>query len=151
MTGLSKLLSISIDFGTSHLFFPRIVIAFIVFMLIFKGIIQLIKHLKQHDLAESLKKFHFFEPDTDKAKLVGALVLIPLYFFAMDKIGGLFPNMGLGFLIASIPFMMVTSFLFVHNETSRHKKAAITIITTSVLVPLIVWLVFAKLLFITLP
>lgn len=151
MTGLSKLLSISIDFGTSHLFFPKIIIAFIVFMLIFKGVAAFAKHLKHHDLAESLKKYRFFEPDMDKAKLIGALVLIPLYFLAMDRIGLLFPNMGMGFLIASIPFMLLSSFLFVGKEDSRKRNVVIAVVSTSVLVPLIVWLLFTKMLFITLP
>ncbi len=67
----------------------------------------------------------------------------------MDFVGRLFPNQGLGFLITSIPFMFVMSFLLVGKENFKNHRVSILI--SSVVTPLFAWILFAKLFFITLP
>lgn len=149
MSENSDFLSISIDFETSHLFFPRIIIGVIFLLLIIIGVKELIKKIRAGNLKESLKGFRFFEENYDKIKLYGSIVSVGCYFFFMDFIGRFFPNQGLGFLITSIPFMFVMSYLLVGRDNFKNHRTSILI--SSVLTPLFAWVLFAKLFYITLP
>jgi len=145
----SGFLSVAIDFDTSHLFFPRIIIGIIVLLLLIIGLQNLIRKLRNGSLRESLKSFRFFEENYDKLKLFGSIISVAVYFFLMDFIGRFFPNQGLGFLIASIPFMFVMSFLLVGKENFKNHRTSILISTVAT--PLLAWVLFAKMFFITLP
>ncbi len=142
-------LHITIDFDTSHLFFPKIVIGILIFLLIVIGIHSLVKYRKKGGIGTALKSYHFFAKDFDKIKLLGTIGLLAAYFYLMNRIGRLFPNQGLGFLITSIPYMFIQSSLFVGKASVRKHLAAISI--TSVVTPLFAWILFGKLFFITLP
>lgn len=143
------LFSINIDFATSHLFFPRIMIWIIIFLAVIIGAKELIKKLRDGSLKESLKGFRFFEENYDRLKLFGSIIFVAVYFFLMDFIGRFFPNEGLGFLIASILFMFAMSFLLVGKGNFR--KHRISILISSLVTPLAAWILFAKVFFITLP
>lgn len=149
MTENNDFLSIAIDFETSHLFFPRIMIAIIILLLVIIGIKELVKKIQNGNLKESIRGFHFFEKNYDKLKLYGSFFSVALYFFLMDYVGRFFPNQGLGFLIMSIPFMFVMSFLLVGKENFRIHRTSILI--SSVATPLFAWILFAKIFYITLP
>ena len=145
----SDFLSVTIDFETSHLYFPKIIIGIIILLLLTIGIKELVKKLRQGNLKEGLMSFKFFEENYDKLKLFGSIISVALYFFLMDFIGRFFPNQGLGFLFASIPFMFFLSFLLVGRENIRNHRVSILI--SSVVTPLFAWILFAKLFYITLP
>lgn len=145
----SDFLSISIDFEKSHLFFPRIIIGVIILLLVIIGVKELVKRIRAGNLKESIKGFRFFEENYDKLKLYGSIVSVACYFYFMDIIGRFFPNQGLGFLITSIPFMFIMSFLLVGKENFKIHRTSILI--SSVITPLFAWILFAKLFYITLP
>lgn len=145
----SDFLSINIDFETSHLFFPRIIIGVIILLLVIIGVKELTKKIRTGNLKKSFKEFRFFEENYDKLKLYGSIISVACYFFFMNYIGRLFPNQGLGFLFASIPFMFIMSFLLVGKENFKIHRTSILI--SSVITPLFAWILFAKLFYITLP
>lgn len=149
MSENNDFLSIAIDFETSHLFFPRIMIGIIILLLLIIGIQNLVKKIRDGSLKESIKSFHFFEENYDKLKLYGSIVSVAVYFFLMDFIGRFFPNQGLGFLITSIPFMFFMSFLLVGK--AQFKNNRIAILASSLATPLFAWILFAKIFYITLP
>jgi hypothetical protein len=96
-----------------------------------------------------LKGFRFFEENYDKIKLYGSIASVGIYFFLMDYLGSFFPNQGLGFLITSIPFMFTMSFLLVGKDNFKNHRTSIVI--SSIATPLLSWILFAKIFFITLP
>lgn len=145
----SDFFSIAIDFEKSHLFFPRIMVGVIILLLLIIGLQNLIKRLRAGNLKESLKGFRFFEENYDKIKLYGSMISVGIYFYLMDFIGRFFPNQGLGFLISSIPFMFIMSFLFIGKENFKNHRTSILI--SSVATPLLAWILFGKIFFITLP
>lgn len=145
----SDFLSINIDFERSHLFFPRIIIGIIILLLVIIGLKELIIKIRAGNLKKSIQEFHFFEENYDKLKLYGSIISVACYFFFMDFIGQFFPNQGLGFLISSMPFMFVMSFLLVGKDNFKIYRTSILI--SSVITPLFAWVLFAKLFYITLP
>ena len=84
----------------------------------------------------------------DKRRLFGALALTLVYFAAMQPVGLLCPNSGIGFLLTSIVYGFALSWLFVHD---LDKRKWILIASSSVLTPLVVWTVFSTVFKITLP
>lgn len=145
-SGLSTLLSVSIDFETSHLFFPRIVhwllVCLFLLILAFR-VMPFLAAVKRGDRAlpivgESMDGFRFF----------GTLALIVAYFYLMAVVGDLFPYTGYGFLFVSIAFVFLMSLLYMHDRT--RKNLAIGAIN-AVIAPSLAWFVLAKLFNITLP
>ncbi len=124
-------------------------IGIIILLLIIIGLQTLVRKLRDGSLRDSVKGFRFFEKNYDKVKLFGSIISVAVYFFLMDFIGRLFPNQGLGFLFASIPFMFVMSFLLVGKENFKNHRTSILVST--VVTPLFAWFLFAKIFFITLP
>jgi len=93
-------------------------------------------------------RYQFFVRNADFFRLLVTLVLIPVYFWSMDAIGEVLPNMGLGFLLASIPFVFLMSMLYCHERTRRN----ITIITANaVIAPTVVWGVLYHLFLVSMP
>lgn len=139
------LASIKIDFAQSHLFFPRIIIG----ILIGLAIIMAIKYLpnKIREIKEGQSK-KFFVENYDKFKLYSTIVLIALYFKGMEWIGSFFPNMGYGFLIVSIIFMLSISILFIGEKS---KKKLLFAIINSLATPILAWYIFGILFHISLP
>ncbi len=137
----NELLKVKIDFESSHLVFP-IIILIILLVLI------LIQAAKNPPSWKKLKKINFFPKNTNKAKLFGSIFLIIIYFKGMEVVGSFYPNMGYGFLICSIFFILLISLLFVGKS---YKKKAIAIILNSILTPTLAWLLFGYFFNITLP
>lgn len=140
----SSLLKVKIDFEQSHLFFPSI----IHWVLLILAIMIAITYGPT-----LLRKMQNGAGKTDKAKrdwirLLGTLVLTIAYFLLMERVGEYFPNMGLGFLLTSIPFMFLLSLLYVHEPTRRE---ILTISLSSIISPLVAWYVLAQMFNITLP
>ncbi|KEA63950.1 hypothetical protein ADIMK_1878 [Marinobacterium lacunae] len=76
------------------------------------------------------------------------MVLVIVYFWSMDAVGQFFPNTGMGFLLTSIPFMLLLSLLYVHSLTRR---VLLGIGLNSIIAPLAAWYVLGQLFAISLP
>lgn len=144
---LTSWFKVSIDFKQSHLFFPTIIVWILLILggaiLIVYGI-PFVRDVK----SGKRKKTAMFVENFDHLRFWGTLALMIFYVMAMKHVGELFPNMGFGFLFATIPFMFVLSLLYVH-EIDRRKIALITI--NSLLVPGISWYVLGNLFNLSLP
>ncbi|MBT3145478.1 tripartite tricarboxylate transporter TctB family protein [Neptunomonas phycophila] len=143
---LSSLLEITIDFDQSHLYFPRIVMVLLAVLLLWI-VVSNVGRIRAALSGEGTR-FQFFEPHADKLRLVATLALIPLYFVAMDYIDQLIPNMGMGFLLASIPFMFLLSFVYLHQRTP---KLIMLIGANAIIAPLFVWFLLGQMFNISLP
>ena len=144
MSWFSSLNSVVIDFDQSHLFFPRIVITLIAIL----GAFILITHLRPVLRAMRAGQYQFFVQHADFMRLLATLALIPAYFWLMEFIGEWLPNMGLGFLLASIPFVFAMSMLYCHEKTRRN----VTIITANALIaPTFVWVVLYHFFLVSMP
>ncbi|WP_111415296.1 tripartite tricarboxylate transporter [Billgrantia lactosivorans] len=143
---LSNLLSVSVDFETSHLFFPTIinwVMAGLFLVILVTKLIPFLAAVKRGErtlpiLGESMDTRRFF----------GTLVLIVAYFYLMVVVGDLFPYTGYGFLFVSMAFVLLMSLLYLHEWT---KKALAIVAVNAVVAPSLAWFVLAKLFTITLP
>lgn len=146
MQTLSELLKVQIDFERSHLLFPTIiewVLAGLVLAIIIVHGPELLAQWRGGAIRDRLAHWQ-----VDRKRLFGCLALTLAYFIAMEPIGTLYPNSGIGFLLSSIVYGFALSLLFVRN-LNRHKWILIAL--SSVLTPLLVWLVFAHVFRITLP
>ncbi len=139
-------LSVQIEFSQSHLFFPNIVH----WVLAILAVLILVVHRREivATLRDWAGKWQRHELDVDRIRLIGTLVLVVAYFVLMERVGELFPNMGLGFLLMSIPFMFLLSLLYVHKVNLRK---VLIMGANAVIVPFAAWYVLAELFFITLP
>ncbi|MCK0746396.1 tripartite tricarboxylate transporter TctB family protein [Chromohalobacter nigrandesensis] len=145
-SGLTSLLSVSIDFETSHLLFPRIVhwVMGILFAIILvTKTIPFLAAVKRGErtipiVGESMDGFRFF----------GTLALIVAYFYLMAVVGNLFPYTGYGFLFVSMVFVFLMSLMYMHEWT---KKGVIIVLVNAIVAPSLVWFILAKLFKITLP
>lgn len=141
-----SIFEISIDFQKSHLFFPTIVMWVLLVLLAAIFIIYGLPLLRA--LSSGEKTLSFSAKDFDKLRFFGTIVLTIAYFLSMDYVGNFFPNMGLGFLLMSIPFMFLLSLLYVHN-LDRRKFLLISL--NSMISPGVAWYVLANLFNISLP
>jgi len=144
--GFSSLFEISIDFKESHMFFPTIVMWVLLLLLAVILIVYGIPFLR--DLRNGKKSLSFSAEHIDKFRLFGTIFLTIAYFLSMDYVGTFFPNMGLGFLFMSIPFMFLHSLLYVHN---LDRKKLLLLCMNSIISPCIAWYVLAKMFNISLP
>ncbi|MBR0567565.1 tripartite tricarboxylate transporter TctB family protein [Azoarcus sp. L1K30] len=146
MDTLAELLKVQIDFEQSHLLFPSIVewvLGGLMLAIIVVHGPELLAQWRNGALRSCLAKWQ-----VDKKRLFGCLALTLAYFIAMEPVGTLYPNSGIGFLLTSIVYGFALSRLFVH-DINRRKWMLIAL--SSVLTPLFVWVVFAHLFRITLP
>lgn len=139
---MSSLAQVTIDFDKSHLVFPTI-IACILGLL---GLIILVTRFKR--IAQSGAHMSAIAADMDKPRFIGALALTLIYFSVMVPVGDFWPNTGLGFLICSIPYVLLTGVLFMHERTLR---GAVPLIIVSLIAPTVIWYLFTELFFLTLP
>ena len=145
-SGQNSIFQVTIDFATSHMFFPKLVIIFLLFLLALIFLIYGIPKIKQitsgeHKIQRGTKKM-------DKLRFFGTIVLTVIYFMLMDYVGQFFPNTGLGFLFVSIPFIFLLSLLYSHGMV---KSKFIVIVINAVLAPSIAWYVLAQMFNISLP
>lgn len=145
-SGLTSLLSVSIDFETSHLFFPRII------HWMMGGLFALILLTKVAPFLVAVKRGERTLPivgePMDRFRFFGTLILIAAYFYLMAIVGDLFPYTGYGFLFVSMAFVLLMSLLYVHEWT---KRSVTIIVINAVVAPSLAWFVLAKLFTITLP
>ncbi|SBR45037.1 MULTISPECIES: tripartite tricarboxylate transporter TctB family protein [unclassified Halomonas] len=145
-SGISSLLSISVDFENSHLFFPTIIswiMAVLFAIVLVAKVAPFLVAVKRGErslpiVGEPMDGWRFF----------GTLALIVAYFYLMAVVGNLFPYTGYGFLFVSILFVLLMSLMYMHKWT---KKSLIIVVINAVVAPSLVWLILAKLFAITLP
>lgn len=142
----SDLLSVSIDFETSHLFFPHIVhwvLGVLFAVILVTKVAPFMAAVKRGE-----RTLPIVGESRDSARFFGTLVLISAYFYLMAVVGDLFPYTGYGFLFVSMAFVLVMSLMYLHEWT---KKALIIVVINAIVAPTLVWFVLAKLFTITLP
>ncbi len=144
--GILSVFQVSIDFDESHLFFPIIILVLLAVVLL--AILIRFGPSFLREIKNGTRKLSLFEENFDKFRLFGSLLLLVVYFIAMDAVGRLFPNMGFGFLFMSIPFMLLTSLLYVHN---LDRKKMMLICVNSLVAPCIAWYVLGNMFNISLP
>lgn len=144
--GLTSLLSVSIDFETSHLFFPRII------HWLMGGLFALILVLRILPFLASVRRGERTLPILgeyfDKFRFFGSLALMAVYFYLMAVVGDLFPYTGYGFLFVSMAFIFLMSLMFMHTRT---KRKVMTAAINAIVAPSLAWFILAKLFQITLP
>lgn len=144
MSWFSSLNSVSIDFDQSHLFFPRIVITLVAIL----AVVILVTNFRPVMRAIRSGRYQFFVKNADFFRLLVTLALIPAYFWLMDFIGMVLPNMGLGFLLSSIPFVFLMSMLYCHEKTRRN---VIIISANALIAPTFVWVVLYHFFLVSMP
>ncbi|WP_417505181.1 tripartite tricarboxylate transporter TctB family protein [Marinomonas gallaica] len=144
MSWFSSLNSVSIDFDQSHLFFPRIIITLVAIL----AVVILVTNFRPVMRAIRSGRYQFFVKNADFFRLLATLALIPAYFWLMDFIGMALPNMGLGFLLSSIPFVFLMSMLYCHEKTRRN---VIIISANALIAPTFVWVVLYHFFLVSMP
>lgn len=145
-SSLSSIFAVKIDFSQSHMVFPKIIIGILLLLIVI--MLFLFGRKLICDIKSGKRKPKFFVENYDKIRLFGTLGVVVAYFYLMDIVGSFFPNMGLGFLIVSIPFMFVMSLIYVHEVT---RKKIIIISINSLIAPSVAWYTLGYLFGISLP
>lgn len=146
MESLAELFKVHVAFDQSHLFFPAIVQWVLAVLLLAIAIVhgpELLAQWRGGALKDRLANWQ-----VDRKRLVGSVVLTAVYFAAMEPVGQIHPNSGVGFLITSVVYGIALSWLFVH-DLDRRKMVLIGL--SSLITPALVWYVFAHVFRITLP
>jgi len=146
MGSLADVLKVNVDFERAHLIFPTIIewlLAALALAIVVTHAPRWVAAARAHPIGERVRGWN-----VDARRLIGCLVLTPVYFAAMEPVGKLAPNTGVGFLITSIVYVFALSWLFVHDNTRRK---TVVMALNALITPTLVWLVFAHVFRITLP
>ncbi|PZX14438.1 tripartite tricarboxylate transporter TctB family protein [Palleronia aestuarii] len=139
---MDNLTRVTIDFQTSHLIFP-IMIAVLLGLL---GLAILVR-----DRAAILGSGRMWAAtfrEMDKPRFLGTLALTVVYFLLMVPVGNIWPNTGYGFLICSVPYVIVLGLLFMHERTPAKLGAMLAV---ALVAPPLIWWLFSEVFFLTLP
>lgn len=135
---MDSFFKLEVQYSTSHLFFPKIVIAILLILaviIVAKNVVIRVRN-KQPAIKLSWK---FFVPEADFFMLFGSLVLFILYIMALDF---------LGFLVSSLIFIFLFNLLFC--RTLKIKSALISLVI-SLISCVSVWYLFSVVFNISLP
>ena len=146
MENFADLFKVNVAFNQSHLLFPSIVESVLGLLLLAIVVVHGPELLAQWRNGAMKKRVSHWQ--VDKKRLFGSIVLTLVYFAAMEPVGMVYPNSGVGFLLTSIVYGFALSLLFVHDN---NRRKTVLMALSSVCTPLIVWLVFSQLFNITLP
>lgn len=139
---MESLTTVTIDFQTSHLVFPRLIGAVLALL----GLAILATHRRA--ILSAPGHWAGIWRNMDRPRVLGALILTMVYFSAMVPVGDLWPNRGFGFLFCSIPFLMLNGLLFMHD---RSAKSLMILGAVSLIAPGFVWWLFGEIFFLSLP
>jgi len=139
---VAELTKVTIDFETSHLLFPTLIACVLGFL----GLLILIR--ERRSLAGSGAYWAEIFSKMDKLRFFGTIVLTLVYFSLMVPVGDIWPNTGLGFLLCSIPFVLLSGLLFLHEHGL---KPVATVAAAAIVIPTLVWWLFTEVFFLTLP
>lgn len=140
-------MKVSFKFSTMHWFFPKIIMWIIAILFVILVIQRIIKCIKTKTPFINLKGYHFFQPNYDKVKFWGALILLVAYFATLVP---------LGFLLSSCIFISLFALLFSEAIYGRQGfkfqlKPAITSVLVGVISSTFIWYLFYHIFNITLP
>lgn len=139
---LKSLLRVKIDFATSQLVFPHIIE--VVLAVLFVVVVA----VRWRSIAAAVTRGPVWPVGIDTVRFFGTLFGTIIYFMAMPAIGDRFPNTGLGFYLASIPYIFAMSMLYLHDWRAR---PVIYAAINAVIAPTVVWYVLANIFNISLP
>jgi len=139
---MGELTRVDIDFATSHLVFPTVIGC----MLLVLGFAIAVIHRQNILGSGAMWRATFAE--MDKPRFLGALALTIAYFSLMVPVGDIWPNTGMGFLICSIPFLLMSGLLFMRDRSLRQ---VVPLAIVAALAPTLVWWLFSEVFFLTLP
>ncbi|NLZ76466.1 MAG: tripartite tricarboxylate transporter TctB family protein [Spirochaetales bacterium] len=143
--------------STSHWLFPPIIMGILGILIVIMLIQRAVRCAKEKKPFFNLKGYRFFIENWDKTRLFGTLVLMILYFPAMELIG---------FLPASIIFIFLFNVLFVGLHQFKSIPVAfktkqfwsnpdfrslIISLAIAVISSTLIWFLFGKVFKITLP
>lgn len=137
-----SLLSVKVDFATSHLFFPHIIEGILAILLV------IIFATRWRTIQAALSKGPIWPFGIDQYRFFGTVICTVIYFVTMPLIGYQFPNTGLGFLFASIPYVFLIGVLYLHD---RHPRQLVYAAINAVIAPTIVWYLLSNVFNISLP
>ncbi len=146
MEKINDLFKVELNFSQSHLLFPSIIEWVMAVLLVAIVIVhgrELVSYWREAPLLERLRNWEF-----DKRRLLGCLILTPIYFALMEPVGRLYPNSGIGFLLTSMVYSFALSWLFVRDNTRRK---TMMMCFNALITPTAVWFVFSYIFRITLP
>jgi len=139
---MDGLTTVTIDFETSHLIFPRL----IGIVLVVLGLTIVVT--RRREIAGAGVYWRKVLGDMDKVRFFGTLILTVIYFSLMVPIGDIWPNTGMGFLLCSIPLVFLTGLLYMHVRSFREIAIMAAV---AVIAPALVWWLFADVFALTLP
>lgn len=139
---MADLLAVTINFDRSHLIFPWLIGC----ILLLLGVAILIT--RRRAILNSGGMWAETFARMDKPRFFGTIILTVIYFLLMVPIGDIWPNTGLGFLICSIPFVLLISILYMHDRAPR---GMVPVLIVSVAAPTLVWWLFTYVFALTLP
>jgi len=146
MENFADLFKVNIAFNQSHLLFPTIVEWVMGVLLLAIAVVhgpELLTHWRGGAMKNRLAHWQ-----VDKKRFFGSVALTMVYFAAMEPVGTIYPNSGVGFLLTSIVYGFGLSWLFVRDN---NRRKTVLMAVSAVITPLLVWLVFSKVFKITLP
>lgn len=146
MSMLNQWLKVEIDFKTSHQVFPHLIEG--ILLVLAMAIVVTHKRSIVSAFGQFRTKVHPRHWQFDRPRLLGCLLLTVVYFLAMEPVGSLLPNTGLGFWLCSCVFGLLLSRLFVHDIDRRKRML---MLSTSLIMPTLIWFVFAQIFRVTLP
>jgi hypothetical protein len=129
---------LEVQYSTSHLFFPKIVIAILAILaaiIVAKNVVIRARN-KQPAIKTAWK---FFIPDADLFMLFGSFALFILYILALDF---------LGFLVSSLIFIFLFNLLFCRTFK---RKSVLVSLGISLISCVSVWYLFSVVFNISLP
>lgn len=139
---MGNLTQVTIDFERSHLLFPTLI--GIVLCLLGAAIVI----TRRDRLARAPRQARAVFAAMDRPRFLGTLALTVLYFSLMVPVGGRWPNTGLGFLLCSVPYLLATGILFMHD---RRPRAILAMAAIALAAPVLVWWLFTEIFYLTLP
>lgn len=139
---MGSLTKVTIDFDQSHLVFPTLIGC----ILLTLGLAIVVT--RRQRIVTAGVYWRGILSRMDKLRFFGTLALTVLYFSLMVPVGDFWPNTGLGFLICSIPYVLATGLLFMHEWPAKQVAIMLAI---AVLGPSLVWWLFTEIFFLTLP
>ena len=146
MKHFADLFRVHVEFSQSHLLFPTIIEWVLAVLLLVIALVhgpELLAQWRDGGLKERGTQWQ-----VDKRRLFGSVILTAVYFAAMEPVGHIYPNSGIGFLLTSVVYGFALSWLFVHDN---NRRKTMLMALSSVITPTIVWFVFAHVFRITLP
>ncbi|MDR1932357.1 MAG: tripartite tricarboxylate transporter TctB family protein [Spirochaetales bacterium] len=135
---MDSFFKLEVQYSTSHLFFPKIVIGILVVLAVIMAVKYALARARGKQPLVS-RNWSFFVKDADFFMLFGSLGLFILYILALKP---------LGFLVSSLIFIFLFNLLFC--RTFKLKSVFISLII-SVISCVLVWYLFSVVFNISLP